>query len=335
MATDNTSEKFTPAPDLRRRAEDRLDAALSKTAGISRTDYDAARLLHEVEVHRIELEMQNEELRRAKDEAESNLLKYSDLYELAPVGYFTLDRSGQINLINLRGAILVGVTRSRLLGRSFALLVMDAHRQLFTDFLNKVFSSREKSSCEVTLKNRDNNTPIVVLLEGMAAVSGEECVLVLIDISGRKRIEGELRSFASRIVIMEEEFRKKIAVELHNDICSDLTLLGMNVASIVDGIKEIAPPETHHKSNRFRETHQRDKPCRQKHHEWSPPAGTGRVWSACRLALARRTVFKTLRDCCLHFDRRAISTTCTGTGNDSFSHITRGADEYLKTCEQP
>jgi len=77
----------------------------------------------------------------------------------------------------------------------------------------------------------------------MAADSGEECGLVLIDITERKRLEGELRSFASRMFMMEENFRKKIAMELHNDICCDLTVLGMNATSIVDGIKEVAPPK--------------------------------------------------------------------------------------------
>lgn len=75
MAIDGTSEKMTTTSDLRRLAEERLEAAFSGKAGINQTDYDAARLIHELDVHRIELEMQNEELRRAKDEAESNLEK--------------------------------------------------------------------------------------------------------------------------------------------------------------------------------------------------------------------------------------------------------------------
>jgi PAS domain-containing protein len=103
---------------LRRRAEKLVgkpDTALA--------DADARRLLHELEVHQIELEMQNTELRSARDELEVLLDKYTELYDFAPVGYFTLAADGTIRLANLTGATMVGIGRSNLIGRSFAMLV--------------------------------------------------------------------------------------------------------------------------------------------------------------------------------------------------------------------
>ncbi len=89
-------EKGTPIDTgLRRRAEERLKGAKKETAP-SPAEQDARRMVHELEVHQIELEMQNEELKQARAELEKQLKIYCDLYNFAPVGYFTLDRAGTI-----------------------------------------------------------------------------------------------------------------------------------------------------------------------------------------------------------------------------------------------
>jgi PAS domain S-box-containing protein len=239
MGHDTTAMKQSADDELRRRAETRIDDTITET-GLIQHNLETQRLLHELEVHRIELEIQNEELRQARDEAERNLVKYSDLYDFAPVGYFTLDRNGSVNSVNLRGATIVGVPRSQLLGHAFGLLVAQSHRPHFTTFLDDVFATRNKTTCEVTLREKDNR-PFMVLLEAMAAESGDECGLVLINITERKLLEGDLRSYASRLIMMEEELRNKISTELHDDICQDLTVLGMNMVIIGDGMKEGAP----------------------------------------------------------------------------------------------
>ena len=200
---------------------------------------DTQSLLHELEVRRVELEKQNNELRQFRHDAESSLEKYSDLYEFAPVGYFTLDRNGAINSVNLRGASLVDVARPRLLGQRFVLLVTDEHRQIFIDFLDHSFINRDKTSCEIALKNKENN-PTFVQLEAMATISGQECGLALVDITERKRAEAELCSYANRLMTMEEELRVKLAAELHDEICRDLTVLGLNVKIISDTMTDLA-----------------------------------------------------------------------------------------------
>src|SRR5512140_364147 len=97
-----TWEKFKliDGAELRRMAEERLGDN-RKTLHLPETVEDTQRLLHELQVHHIELEMQNEELRQARDEVDTLLEEYADLYDFAPVGYFTLDRTGTISRVNL------------------------------------------------------------------------------------------------------------------------------------------------------------------------------------------------------------------------------------------
>ena len=93
--------------ELRRRAEDRLSdqrKGQRSKAGDQKSKADTVRVLHELEVHQIELEMQNAELQKARDELEVALEKYTDLYDFAPVGYFSIDESGVILEANLKSA---------------------------------------------------------------------------------------------------------------------------------------------------------------------------------------------------------------------------------------
>jgi PAS domain S-box-containing protein len=233
----NSNKSISPEIRLRRQAEEYLKA---KTSNVELMKGETQRLLHELAVHRVELEMQNVELCQSRDDAERTLEKYSDLYEFAPVGYFTLDRNGTINSVNLRGASLVSVARPRLLGQRFGLLVTDEHRQIFADFLEHSFINQDKTSCEVALKHKENG-PLFVQLEAMATITGEECGVALVDITERKLAAADMRNYASRLITMEEELRVKLAAELHDEICRDLTVLGLNMAIISDAMKDVAP----------------------------------------------------------------------------------------------
>jgi PAS domain-containing protein len=103
MGIDKDKNKSATAAELRRHAEEQLRA---KTAELHppRTEEETRRLVHELEVHQIELEMQNEELRRSREEFEFSRNKYAELYDFAPVGYFTFDAAGVIRVVNLAGA---------------------------------------------------------------------------------------------------------------------------------------------------------------------------------------------------------------------------------------
>jgi len=179
------------AIELRLRAEERLGGKTA-TAHPQGTEEEPLRLQHELQVHQIELEMQNAELRKTRDELEAVLEQYTDLYDFAPVGYFTLDRSGTISRVNLTGASLVGVERSLLVGRHFGHFVTVEARPAFTDFLGKVFRSPVKGECDMTLLINENDLRSVEV-EGVAAPSGQECRIALIDITERKWAEVALR----------------------------------------------------------------------------------------------------------------------------------------------
>src|SRR5512147_2408609 len=113
--------------DLRRKAEAHLSDCGSDPAALEKGeigDQDSRTLVHELRVHQIELEMQNEELKRAKLETESALAKYSNLYDFAPLGLFTLDEHKIIREVNLAGAKLLGAKRSYILNRRFELFIV-------------------------------------------------------------------------------------------------------------------------------------------------------------------------------------------------------------------
>lgn len=199
--------------ELRRRAEERLRGN-RETGCPPGTEADPLRLHHELQVHQVELEMQNEELRQARNDLETALKKYTDLYDFASVGYFTLDRMGDILSVNLTGAGLVGIERSRLVGRAFGHFVTDEARTAFTSFLEKVFATPAKVACEVALR-KEGNDPLCVQVEGMAAASGQECCIALIDITERKLAEevNRLAEKAAEALRLADEAAKALRLE--------------------------------------------------------------------------------------------------------------------------
>jgi PAS domain-containing protein len=136
--------------DLRQQAE----AKLSKRKKSPATDKDTLRLIHELEVHQIELEMQNEELAQAHAELKSTLSQYAELYAFASVGYFTLTRDGTIRRANLTGAKLMGVGLNEMIKRRFALFVSPESR-LSAPSLIKYLQVAAKRSAKSPLRRMD------------------------------------------------------------------------------------------------------------------------------------------------------------------------------------
>jgi PAS domain S-box-containing protein len=269
------------ATELRCRAETRLrkrpENQRSKV-GEPRSAADPQRLLHELQVHQVELEMQNAELQEARDRMEALLEKYTDLYDFAPVGYFSLDEHGRILEVNLTGATLLGVERSRLIGRRLQQFVVPMSRPSFLRFLEQVFAGAGKQACEVTLLNEDG-AAFWAELQGVWAASLRGtlkwCRVAVSDITSRKRVEEaqrrtevltvtnrelrreivrrqaveealkqseqhqtrlleqsrhmqeQLRHLSHQILQAQEEERKRISRELHDEITQ--TLVGINV----------------------------------------------------------------------------------------------------------
>jgi PAS domain S-box-containing protein len=156
------------------------------------SDGDTLQLLHQLQVFRHELLMQVEELRSANQELEASRNKYAQLYDFAPVGYFSFDRDGCIRTVNLTGANLLKTENSSLVNLRFEQFVAEEDRFVFTDFLKSVFLGHDKITCRVKLSIRGSQ-PLYVRIEAMAVKSGDECHAAMLDISERKRWEESLR----------------------------------------------------------------------------------------------------------------------------------------------
>lgn len=179
--------------NLRRTAE----ALLAKpfAPGVVQPGIDPQRLQHELDVHKIELELQNQELRAAEGESAESLARYMDLFDFAPVGYFNLSADGTIQLVNLTGAMLVKVERGRLAGRRLGMLVVPGDRKDFSDFIDRVFAGEAGRGCELGLAAEDG-VPVMVRLEAMLTADGKECRVAMTDITARKQAESALRESA-------------------------------------------------------------------------------------------------------------------------------------------
>jgi PAS domain S-box-containing protein len=267
--------------ELRRRAEDRLKKKQNRPGsktGKQKSEADTQRILHELQVHQIELEMQNDELQSARNEMESELEKYSDLYDFAPVGYFSLDENGRILEANLTGAALLGIDRSRLITQCLPRFVTLASRPVFLSFLEQIFSGPGKRVCEATLLKADGSA-FWANFHGTSALSLNSpqrwCRVAVSDITALKlaeeaqqriavlaaanrqlqrdivhrereaeslkqseqqqiqlleqsrQMQQQLRSLSHQILHAQEEERKRISRELHDEISQ--MLVGINV----------------------------------------------------------------------------------------------------------
>ncbi|MDD4930123.1 MAG: sensor domain-containing diguanylate cyclase [Gallionella sp.] len=187
---------MTDQPDaaqLRRVAEARL-ARLPPIQSNRPVD----ELLHELQVHQIELEMQNENLRQSQFELEQSRDRYMDFYDCAPVGYLTLSDAGTILEVNLTGAALLGVERSRLLyQRLTPFVVTEFHDRWLRHFMS-VLASHEPASCELELR-REDESRFFARLDCLRSIRPDRtaCVrIVVTDITERIKYEKEIRKLA-------------------------------------------------------------------------------------------------------------------------------------------
>ena len=189
--------------EFRQHAEREL-AAKSETATDTLTD--EKKLMHELQVHQIELEMQNEALREAhrlaeeaRSVAERAQERYTELFDFAPMAYFILGRDGVIHQTNFQGANLLGIKRSRRSRQYFAQSVSNESRPVFNRFLEKIFSTNDTHSCEITLQLGE--TPCCVAINASADQSRQSCLMAVSDISARKQAERVLNLFKAMVEI--------------------------------------------------------------------------------------------------------------------------------------
>jgi PAS domain S-box-containing protein len=181
---------------MRQKAEELLNTSTSPSVppGTASpfSEVESLRLIHELQVYQIELELQNEELRNARALAEAANDKYIGLYDFSPSGYFTLTKEGRIIELNLCGAAMLGGERAYLKNTQFDFFVSDDTKTNFNLFLSRVFFGTTKETCEVTIL-LSGNLPMYILLAGISAGQDEQCLMTAVDITQRKLTEDALR----------------------------------------------------------------------------------------------------------------------------------------------
>ena len=204
-----SAEEERDAVSLRRRAE-ALQHSRPGTAPLSVTDSE--RLLHELQVYKIELELQNEELVARRGELECSLARYTDLYDFAPVAYATLTPDGTLVQTNLTGARLLGSPRTQLEGKRLALFVVEADRRAFHLWLNQVFRGTEPLPCQLRLHAADaaDGVQLTVQIDAKLNASGSECRAVLIDLT--QRFEAEAAHHVLELQLRESQKMEAVGI---------------------------------------------------------------------------------------------------------------------------
>jgi len=199
---EDTAPSSSSGQALRRRAE---EIFLEKTAALPEnlealSPKEIRWTLHELRVHQIELEMQNEELRRAQAELDAVRAQYFDLYDLAPVGYLVLSEQGLILEANLTAATLLGEARGALVKQPISRFILPEDRDIYYRHRKQLFETSEPQECELRMVNKDGTT-FWAWLEATVAQDADGafvCRVMLSDITERKRGEEALRESEER-----------------------------------------------------------------------------------------------------------------------------------------
>ena len=185
-----TGENSLKSTDLRKRAEAFLEKTPSTVKEMPAEDIKG--LIEELRIHQVELEMQGDELRRSQEELEDARDRYLDLYDFAPVGYFTVSEEGIILEANLTAATLLGVVRSALVGMPFSRFIVKEDKDLFYFHRRKLLESRDRERCELKFVKQDGQE-FYAGLEWVYVEKPEQAFkgfrISLIDIHEKKKAE--------------------------------------------------------------------------------------------------------------------------------------------------
>ena len=213
---------------LRSKAEKILSAKPTRPPRVSA---DEAR--HELQVHQVELELQVEELRRAEAELQSMRDRYLFLYDAAPVGYVTLDRSNLITQANAAAAGLLGVSKTYLRSRRFSAFLGKSWQGTFLE----VTAEARRSGADHTMEAQTvgpGGAGAWVKLDIAAELASGELRVTLTDVTERRNAERELRKLAEGLISLQEKERHAIAEALHDDAGQQLTYLTILLDQVQD-----------------------------------------------------------------------------------------------------
>lgn len=199
---------------------------------------DTRRLAHELGVYQIELEMQNEELRRTQSELNAARARYFDLYDMAPVGYCTLDEQGQIRQANATAASMLGWPRASLHQRPLTSFIYAQDQDVYYLHRRQCTQAEATPSCELRMVRQDGSL-VWVHLASTSALDADglpESRVVMTDVTQHKEVEAALREsmhqshmLSRRVLEAQETERRRVAMELHDELGQALTAIKINL----------------------------------------------------------------------------------------------------------
>jgi PAS domain S-box-containing protein len=205
--TSTKSKGFDPHA-LRKSAEELLRGLPPDLAAISADE--SRRLFHELRVHQIELEMQNDELRKAQLDLEASRTRYFALYDMAPVGYFTVSEKGLILEANLRGGQLLGVEMNRLVKQPLSRYIAPEDQDIYYMHQKRLLEAGKREVCDLRMCRQDGSL-FWARFETSSARDGDDgpmvCRLAVSDITDRHRVEEELKESKKRLVEAQQVAR--------------------------------------------------------------------------------------------------------------------------------
>lgn len=185
--------EYLKSKELRLKAE-----KISQDRSYPIEDLSKDELIEELRIHQIELELQNDELKDSQIKLEDSQNKYFELYNLAPVGYFTLDENGLILDVNIAGAALLGTERKNLINKAFVRCIIKDYRNDFYHAVNDDLESGMKKVIELQLQKL-NNKPFYAYLEiiNIPDTNGDllESRITVTNIDELKNKEKELKDY--------------------------------------------------------------------------------------------------------------------------------------------
>ncbi len=221
-------------------------------------------LLVELQIHQAELEMQNLELKEAQQQLEESRNHYADLYDYAPVGYLTLDKTGNILSINLTGASLLGKERAYLIDKPFISCFSHIDHQDFFHYLHCIFNRLCSGTFDLKVSDAQNRIRFIHL-ESIADIDNKTCRMTLSDISqlkktidNNRKLLSENRRLMKELFRIQEKERRTLACDLHDELGQWLTAIRAENEVILNCAKKNAIITT---------SAQAIKDCTQKMHE--------------------------------------------------------------------
>lgn len=210
---------------LRQRAEEQFKEKHSKeTPYLNETDTN--KFIRELEIHEIELNMQNEELFLANEKSEATAIKYTARYDFAPMGYFTLEKDGTILELNNSGSLLLARDPESLLNSNFKLFITEETRESFNSFLQRIISHESKETCEVQFLENEKPSRHIHL-EGIGYQKEKKYLITAIDITEQKEAAEKIRHYTEeleRVNAAKDKFFSIIADDLRTPFLGIITI---------------------------------------------------------------------------------------------------------------